>query len=854
MILSKNKVAFATFQLDYLKNNYIHPTKLCVDVPRRLEIENTLNNLKKAESQLTSKERQLREKEIQLMAREKDLEQQLYVATLDSHDVNTWSGNDVYQWIKQMSLAHNMELMEYADLFLKHHVTGKVLLNLSQDDLNNLGIKSLGHRYELFTEIELLKAHNYRLLNFPPLSQDQKTNVNKGEEFKTLKITLIFGHHIRKGHSSKDHKWKMYIEIDNDDDDDDDNSNDSKNDDNSDKDNDLNILTCIKNVTFNFQGRQSPIKVTHPPYIMEKWHVGMENNQEVECIVNFENKVRKPKSCRHVHKLDTSGTNVGQKLLTLTLNHPQTGPQTTPKLTINTKELKPSQSSPQLQGAWVNRTTFIPITTPEKKGSPDVWASVVAGRRPSFTDQPKPRHVPGTTMTLHAPDSSQYVWPQPGTPQNHSVHLGNTAHRTSPLTKSPSSPGSFGSKGSYQSPGQISPGQAIYPFYQGHPNSQGHLISQSHSQINSNQTLGNLSPGQVFQSNNLPLPGVEEIKEQDAALESSSDSPRSKVTFTLTDSSSSKSTESGFSEHVGKCAETYASVCTKCKHPLDHPDNHSDSDSKSRSRDAHRSETNKGKYLTKSGSDFSDRGRGRGQRGNRYNQGNYNKRGHSSNLNRTDNNRNEHFSKGNSNFRRSDGQFSRRGQRAQSYKYRNYKDRFPDDRVLPGSEPEALRETDRTNVPIRRAVSSPDKTYDYNEIHFKFNDDTNDDGNKSHDVDRKDKTDIQSDFTSKLTLNSNVKFNDRTYVDSSDSDNRERQNQSSNSDVDWTCVDYNRKKNVHNEPKDYYLQRGYNKYHRGGQSQRSRGQGRGFRGRGTGRGRDQNFEHSRPGSQKAFHN
>ncbi|WAQ94094.1 hypothetical protein MAR_006571, partial [Mya arenaria] len=89
-------------------------------------------------------------------------------------------------------------------MFLEQHVTGKVLLNLSIDHLHNLGITSLGHRYELSTEIELLKAHNFRLLNFPPLSQQPTKTLEKHEpEFKTAEVTLIFGHHLRHGKSNK---------------------------------------------------------------------------------------------------------------------------------------------------------------------------------------------------------------------------------------------------------------------------------------------------------------------------------------------------------------------------------------------------------------------------------------------------------------------------------------------------------------------------------------------------------------------------------------------------------------------------------------------------------------------------
>ena len=51
--------------------------------------------------------------------------------------------------------ASNPDLEQYCDLFLNHHVTGRVLLNLTQEDLANIGITALGHKYELSVSIEI---------------------------------------------------------------------------------------------------------------------------------------------------------------------------------------------------------------------------------------------------------------------------------------------------------------------------------------------------------------------------------------------------------------------------------------------------------------------------------------------------------------------------------------------------------------------------------------------------------------------------------------------------------------------------------------------------------------------------
>ena len=50
--------------------------------------------------------------------------------------------------------GHNPDLIPYCDLFLENHISGKILLNLTIDNLKNLGIKSLGHALDLFVSIQ----------------------------------------------------------------------------------------------------------------------------------------------------------------------------------------------------------------------------------------------------------------------------------------------------------------------------------------------------------------------------------------------------------------------------------------------------------------------------------------------------------------------------------------------------------------------------------------------------------------------------------------------------------------------------------------------------------------------------
>uniref|UniRef100_A0A8D0G9K4 Uncharacterized protein n=1 Tax=Sphenodon punctatus TaxID=8508 RepID=A0A8D0G9K4_SPHPU len=66
-------------------------------------------------------------------------------------------------------------------------------------------------------------------------------------------------------------------------------------------------ITYIKDVTFNTNLPNVEIlKMTKPPFVMEKWIVGIEKYQTVECIVTYENDVRTPKTTKHIQTVEWS--------------------------------------------------------------------------------------------------------------------------------------------------------------------------------------------------------------------------------------------------------------------------------------------------------------------------------------------------------------------------------------------------------------------------------------------------------------------------------------------------------------------------------------------------------------------
>lgn len=70
---------------------------------------------------------------------------------LDAARVRGWSAHEVGKWLTSVGLP------QYKSLFADNAITGEVLLEVGQDDLDYLSIRALGHRKRLLSGIDALK-------------------------------------------------------------------------------------------------------------------------------------------------------------------------------------------------------------------------------------------------------------------------------------------------------------------------------------------------------------------------------------------------------------------------------------------------------------------------------------------------------------------------------------------------------------------------------------------------------------------------------------------------------------------------------------------------------------------------
>uniref|UniRef100_A0A8B9KW07 Protein kinase domain-containing protein n=1 Tax=Astyanax mexicanus TaxID=7994 RepID=A0A8B9KW07_ASTMX len=251
----------------------------------RREIEATLERLKKLERDLSTKEQELKDRERRLKMWERKLVEQSNTPLLPNLAIHAWTEEHVVILpVCVLTGDASCEMQRYADIFMQNHITGRRLLLLSELDMRDMGITSKGHIIHMKVDV----------ISVLFLCQDEWAQEEEEEGWrKSVNLELVFGYHWKPGNGPQDCKWKMYMELDGDE----------------------VAIAYIKDVTFNANRPDVELlKMTKPPFVMDKWIIGISDKQTVDCIINYESDVRSPKSTRHVHSVHWSLASGGDEI------------------------------------------------------------------------------------------------------------------------------------------------------------------------------------------------------------------------------------------------------------------------------------------------------------------------------------------------------------------------------------------------------------------------------------------------------------------------------------------------------------------------------------------------------------
>ena len=94
----------------------------------------------------------------------------------------------VTKWLEQLGLG------EYASAFAGNDIDSKLLMQLTSDDLKELGVASLGHRKTMLNAIALLSSDNSKVTNPDPESAVAFSGTGEAER---RQLTVMFLARIR---------------------------------------------------------------------------------------------------------------------------------------------------------------------------------------------------------------------------------------------------------------------------------------------------------------------------------------------------------------------------------------------------------------------------------------------------------------------------------------------------------------------------------------------------------------------------------------------------------------------------------------------------------------------------------
>ncbi|KAL6728477.1 hypothetical protein Aduo_010248 [Ancylostoma duodenale] len=323
-----------------------------------LEKENWHEEIIKQKQQVDKMRKNLEKRIVKLQATEKIMRNRIRnEAIIDAalrqpppENVLQWNEYHSAWWIKTILQAQEADFVERVQAAIfRHRITGARLLEISQKDLEYLGINKLGTRIEVMRAIRALKEDHNRFKHFPTLSHSHKLHLEKvhghahipNQVTSSESIILVLGMNLRITDNIR--RFKFYVDID---------YNEIQNSSHS-----RPPFGFVKALRFTAHNVSTNKAICEPsfsnnfPFVMSEYVTADENTGSIKIIANiyFEDFVTEPRTAElfaMVPQFDQSMVLL-EKVVRLKLRRRSTT-QTSPRLSHVT-------SQPYLRGAWQRR-------------------------------------------------------------------------------------------------------------------------------------------------------------------------------------------------------------------------------------------------------------------------------------------------------------------------------------------------------------------------------------------------------------------------------------------------------------------------------------------------------------------
>jgi SAM domain (Sterile alpha motif) len=100
-------------------------------------------------------------------------------------DVHDWSVADVFEWLT------SAQLDEYSTSFRENEVNGSLLVDITLDDLDYLGVKKLGHRKIILRSIEDLRKNGRITHHLIAANEGDRESKVSGPNATSLNVDAI---------------------------------------------------------------------------------------------------------------------------------------------------------------------------------------------------------------------------------------------------------------------------------------------------------------------------------------------------------------------------------------------------------------------------------------------------------------------------------------------------------------------------------------------------------------------------------------------------------------------------------------------------------------------------------------